>query len=250
MHRAHCQYQQHHSTPYALSIWLFPVKSVSTTSASSSPNRQPRQASRVEYEHDNCATCADVLVCRERTTTLSYGHRYNLFCFEDLARHLRYRPFGQRYIAINRPGYRRSVSMRSISSFEHVRLVSLPRVYLECHCLVYISPSTYGVTQINRYGTVRLLGQALVEDMEGRRLPGCITPPGWGPCLLEYRRRVCMEPVLPGVPSAREHDVVCLYSAQSAAIMEWDSALAGMFPGDTAPIIPVSYTHLTLPTKA
>ena len=52
------------------------------------------------------------------------------------------------------------------------------------------------------------------------------------------RRRGLMEPILPGVPTACEHDVLYLFPVQPAVIMEWDSALVRMLPGGTAPTFP------------
>ena len=79
---------------------------------------------------------------------------------------------------------------------------------------------------------------ALVEDIARRGLPRFITPPGSRPFVREYRRRVIMDPVLPGVPTACEHGVLYLFPTQAAATMECDSALARMLPGDTAPTFP------------
>ena len=61
---------------------------------------------------------------------------------------------------------------------------------------------------------------ALVEGIAQRGLLRCITPPGWRPFVREYRRRVLMDPVLPGVPTACEHGVLYLFLAQAAATME------------------------------
>ena len=61
---------------------------------------------------------------------------------------------------------------------------------------------------------------AVVEDIAKHGLLGCITPPGWRPFVREYRRRVLIDPVLSGVPTACEHGVLYLFPAQAAALME------------------------------
>ena len=91
-------------------------------SASSSSPSQPGQASRVENDLNSCAICADGLLWRERSTTLSCGHTFHPSCVEDLARHLRRRLFGGA-IAINCLLCRRRISMSSRSSFELVRVI-------------------------------------------------------------------------------------------------------------------------------
>ena len=66
--------------------------------------------------------CAYGLLWRERNTTLSCGHIFNLFCVEGLARHLRRRLF-RGVIAINCLLCRGPISISTISSFEHVRVI-------------------------------------------------------------------------------------------------------------------------------
>ena len=120
-HDEQCPYHQHTSAHCAQSVTRSTTTPVSRISASSSPS-QPGQASRVENDQNFCAICADVLLWRERSTTLSCGHIFHPSCIEDLARHLRRRLFGG-VIVINCTLCRRRISMSSISSFEHVRVI-------------------------------------------------------------------------------------------------------------------------------
>ena len=161
-----------------------------SASSSSSPSQSGR-ASRVENDQNICAVCADVFLWCERSTTLSCGHIFHPSCVEDLARHLRRRLFGG-VIAINCPLCRRPISMSSISSFEHNRLVPAPR-------LSFPEFARRHLTQ-HRWQRSAIVA-ALVEDIARRGLPRFITPPGWRPFVREYRRRVLMDPVLPGVPT-------------------------------------------------
>ena len=82
-------------------------------------------------------------------------------------------------------------------------------------------------------------GNVTALNIEGRGLPGCITPPGWRPCILEYRRRNRVEPAHPGVYSTSElHGVLYfLHTALTTAIMEWDSNLERIFAGDHVPAL-------------
>ena len=95
-----------------------------------------------------------------------------------------------------------------------------------------VRPTASGSTPMAAFIDVRVL------NIEGRGLPGCVTPPGWRPCILEYRRRNRVKPVLPGVSSTSElHGVLYVYPALTTAIMEWDSKLERMFAGDPVPAL-------------
>ena len=79
-------------------------------------------------------------------------------------------------------------------------------------------------------------GFVTARNIEGRGLPGCITPLGWRPCILEHRRRNRVEPVLPGVSSTSKlHDVLYLHPALTTTSIQWDSSLERMFAGDHVP---------------
>lgn len=81
---------------------------------------------------------------------------------------------------------------------------------------------------------------ALVEDISGRVLPGSKPPPDWGPCVLGYRGRVRMDPVVSGVPRTRErHGGLCLYPPLATAIIEWGAKMErSMLAGDPLHIFP------------
>ena len=85
-------------------------------------NQGKQVASRTTKTSVPYQVCADGLLWRERSTTLSCGHIFHPSCIEDLARHLRRRLFGG-VIVINCTLCRRRISMSSISSFEHVRVI-------------------------------------------------------------------------------------------------------------------------------
>ena len=121
-HNGQCPYRQHTSAHCTQSVTRSTATPVSPMSASSSSPSQPGQASRVENDQNFCAICADGLLWRERSTTLSCGHIFHPSCVEDLARHLRRRLFGG-VISTNCPLCRGLISMSSISSFKHVRVI-------------------------------------------------------------------------------------------------------------------------------
>lgn len=195
--------------------------------ASASRSVQPGRANLDSYERNVCAICANDLMWRERTTTLRCGHNYHPHCVEELARHLRYcSTTGD--IVVDCPLCREATSMSALSSFDNVQVAPTPRIswieYARRH------PTS------ERHRSAILT--ALVRDIFGRALPGCTVPPGWGPCVLEFRRRVLMEPSLPGVPIALEHGVFRLYPELAGDIMGWDNQLTRMLPGDIEPTFP------------
>ena len=191
-HNEQCPYHQHTSAHCAQSVTRSTTTPVSPTSASSSSPSKPGQASRVENDQCFCAICADGLLWRERSTTLSCGHIFHPSCVDDLARYLRRRLFGG-IITINCLLCRRPISISSISSFEHVRVIPTCASFIFRR--VRTTPSNSTSMAVFGYFT------ALVEDIAQRRLPRYLTPPGWRSFVREYRRRVLVHPVLPGVPT-------------------------------------------------
>ena len=104
-----------------------------------------------------------------------------------------------------------------------------------CRCLGYFWPAEYFRRHSAQHPWQR---SAIVTALKivGRGFPGSSTPPGWRPCILEYRRHNRVEPVLQRVSRTCEpRDVLYLYPALAASIMEWDSKLERMLAGNPAP---------------